>query len=534
MSFGFVIAVFTMIWAVSPELSSDAFGLILATPRLVAVYDVNLLILLTLAVFVFPVSIWVAIARYRLFDIELIVNRALVYGTITGLVALGVLAVGAVLALVFGVGDERTLSPAQAAIVGATMGASFIATFRPLRLRVQRGVDRRFYREKYAVDRAIEAFAARTEAVVELEELVDGVRTVIEDGFHPERLEVWHPVASHVSLEPAAAEALLARGESVTLSSEPGPLLGLHGDGYLAAVPFVSQGRLAGAALIGSRRGGPYSALDLELLDRLAHRVAPAFRLGELVRRQEQNAMERQRLAGEMEAARRIQVELLPKELPRLDGWTVDAFYRPAREVGGDFYDFMPLRDGRIAIVVGDVTGKGIPAAMVMTTCRTLLRGATGDEEGSPGRVLAQVNDLLRTSIPAGMFVTCLFGILEPDNGTFLFANAGHDLPYLKRGAEAIEVRATGMPLGLLPDMRYDEAEITLRSGETLLLSTDGLVEVHAPGGDMLGFPRFGRMVAAAPDELALIPALLEAQRDFTGLDWEQEDDITMLMFHRR
>jgi len=172
LSFGFVIAAFTMIWVVSPKLSPDTFGLILATPRLVAVYDVNLLILLTVAVFVFPISIWVGIARYRLFDIDLIVNRALVYGTITVLVGVGVLAVFAAIALVLGVPAGSTLSPGEAAFAGVATGAVFTAAFRPLRMRVQRGVDRRFYREKYEVDRAIEVFAARAEEVVEIEELV--------------------------------------------------------------------------------------------------------------------------------------------------------------------------------------------------------------------------------------------------------------------------------------------------------------------------------------------------------------------------
>ena len=532
LSFGFVIGVFFMIWVVRPELTADAYGLVLATPRLAAVYDVNLLALLTLAVFAFPLSIWVGIARYRLFDIELIVNRALVYGSVTVLVGAGVLAVVVLFAAVLGVPGSE--APGRGAAAGAVAGALAVTVHRPLRRRVQRAVDRRFFHEKYAIDSAIEVFAVAASQVVDLNDLVTGVRTVVEDGFAPDGIDVWLADRFHSSLQPEQAVYLQQRAEAVVITDdERDPLDLLFGDGWRAAVPFVAQHRLVAVAVLGERSGGPYSGLDLELLDGLARRLAPSFHLAELVQRQEQDALERERVAGEMEAARRIQVELLPSDVPHIDGWSVEALYRPARQVGGDFYDFISLRNGCIAIVVGDVTGKGIPAAMVMTTCRAMLRSATHEDGDEPGRVLSQVNEQLRSNIPAGMFVTCLYAVLDTATGTLVFANAGHDLPYLKRGQSASAVRASGMPLGLMPDMVYAQTEISLDRGDTLLFSTDGLVEIHGPEGDMLGFPRFADMVAAAGDEQDLIPDLLAAQRSFTGPDWEQEDDITLLVVHR-
>src|SRR5439155_7963145 len=133
----------------------------------------------------------------------------------------------------------------------------------------------------------------------------------------------------------------------------------------------------------------------------------------------------------------------------------------------------LSLADGRLGLVVGDVSDKGVPAALVMATTRSIVRSAAIDG-GSPGGVLARVNNLLVPDIPANMFVTCLYAILDPRSGRLEFANAGHDLPYWRHGGGATELRATGMPLGLMSDMDYEEREVTLGAGEGVLLYSDG------------------------------------------------------------
>jgi steroid delta-isomerase-like uncharacterized protein len=139
-------------------------------------------------------------------------------------------------------------------------------------------------------------------------------------------------------------------------------------------------------------------------------------------------AQEQERIEQELQVARQIQQALLPEVVPELYGWQLAAHYNPAREVGGDFYDFLELEDGRLGLVVGDATGKGIPAALVMATTRGMLR-ASAQPLDSPGEVLARVNDALYPDIPSDMFVTCFYAILEPKSGTLSYANAGHDLP---------------------------------------------------------------------------------------------------------
>jgi len=248
--------------------------------------------------------------------------------------------------------------------------------------------------------------------------------------------------------------------------------------------------------------------------------------------RLEQEIRERERVEQELQVARSIQRASLPKEVPDLEGWKISPFYQPAREVGGDFYDFLDLIDGRLGIVVGDATGKGVPAALVMASARSMLR-AVAQASYSPGDVLSRVNDALVTDIPTNMFVTCFYAILDPTSGSLTYANAGHDLPYLHRNDGAEELRARGMPLGLMPGMGYEVKEITLGAGDGALLYSDGLVEAHDPKGKMFGFPKLRALVAEHAEERSLEEVLLEELYSFVGEGWEQEDDITLLTLRR-
>jgi serine phosphatase RsbU (regulator of sigma subunit)/predicted ester cyclase len=247
--------------------------------------------------------------------------------------------------------------------------------------------------------------------------------------------------------------------------------------------------------------------------------------------RLEQERIERERIEQELRVARRIQHASLPEEVPTLGGWQISPFYQPAREVGGDFYDFHLLSEGRLGVVVGDATGKGVPAALVMsTTCGMLQLAARALDSPSPGEVLAQVNETLVARIPSNMFVTCFYAILNPKSGHLVYANAGHDLPYLQHsGEEAKELRARGMPLGLMPASSYEEKEMVLDVGESVLFYSDGLVEAHDPDGQMFSFPRLRALVAEHTEEGALGEYLLEELYSFVGEDWEQEDDITLI-----
>jgi PAS domain S-box-containing protein len=267
--------------------------------------------------------------------------------------------------------------------------------------------------------------------------------------------------------------------------------------------------------------------LNKDLERRVAERTE---QLKSAMAKQQEVAQQRERIEQELRVARLIQQTFLPRSAPELGSYQIAAYYRPAREVSGDFYDFLELEDGRLGLVVGDASGKGIPAAMVMANTRSVLRTIAQGGDIAPGQVLEEANEILYPDIPPNMFVTCFYAILDPNTGSLTYANAGHDLPYLHRNGDAEELRARGMPLGLMPGMSYEEREVVVDAGESVLFYSDGLVEAHDPQGEMFGFPRLRALVAEHDEEEhSLVDFLLEELYSFVAEGWEQEDDITLV-----
>jgi serine phosphatase RsbU (regulator of sigma subunit)/anti-sigma regulatory factor (Ser/Thr protein kinase) len=331
--------------------------------------------------------------------------------------------------------------------------------------------------------------------------------------------------------DPLVAYMQSARGvvDVDRLELESPALNSMKEAGVKLAVPLVAQGELIGMLNLGPRLSEQeYSVDDRALLSSLAIQAAPALRVAQLVRQQKEEARRRERLEQELRIARLIQQTLLPRELPKLPGWEVAAYYRPAREVGGDFYDFVDLPEGKLGLIVADVTDKGVPAALVMATTRSVLRAAA-ERIISPGEVLARVNDQLVPDIPENMFVTCLYSVLDPDTRMLRFANAGHGLAFRRSADGVTELKATGMPLGLMSDMRYEESEIELAPGDTVLFQSDGLAEAHNSRSEMFGFPRVKQLMSDHPGGPDLIDTLVSELEQFTIDGWLHEDDVTLL-----
>jgi serine phosphatase RsbU (regulator of sigma subunit) len=262
----------------------------------------------------------------------------------------------------------------------------------------------------------------------------------------------------------------------------------------------------------------------------IAAGLAEVRRLGKL--EQEHMRASLEQIGQELRIAREIQTTLLPKELHAPDGFDVAALYLPARDVGGDFYDAIFLPDGREGFVVADVTGKGMPAALLMAATLSTLR-AEAPLAASPGQLLARVNDQLCREIPPKNFVTCLYAILDPETGNLRFANAGHPLPIVKSDGAVFEAKARGMPLGLVPGSPYEESEIVLADGARVLFYTDGMTEAHSAHREMFGCPRLRQLLVEAPSGGMLLQALRHQLELFTGPGWVQEDDVTLLTLER-
>lgn len=475
-----------------------------------------------MAVASIPVAAAVAIFKYRLYDIDVLINRTLVYGVLTA--ALGAVYFGMV--LVIGQLIGPITSDSNVAIAGATV-AVFVV-FRPVRERVQAFIDKRFYRSKYNATQALEELEVTLRDEVDrgalAQKLADAARDTLQTAS-----------AVLIDVDPAdpAVSFLTDADEAVSVSIEfDSPLFeNVRAGGARLLIPLVTHGELVGALAVGPRLSGQdYSSDDRRFLERLAALAAPVFRISQLVQEQEVAARAKERVEQELRVATLIQQQFLPTELPEHRGLHIAAYYKPAREVGGDFYDFIELDDHRLMVVVGDVTDKGVPAALVMATTRCILR-IEAQRAASPAALLAVANEFLCRDTPESMFVTCLCFVIDPARGEVMFANAGHNLPYVARSGKVIELRATGMPLGLLPSSRYDDQTATLEPGDRVLLCSDGLVEAHNEDRELFGFPRtkssLGEVHKEGPG--AVIDHLLTELGHFLGDHGELEDDITMV-----
>jgi serine phosphatase RsbU (regulator of sigma subunit) len=547
-----------LLFIFNPGLGAGLEGLTVVTPRAEILYNLVLLLILGIAMVLLPISIAVSVWRYRLWDMDLFINRTLVYGALTGVLGL---AYFAILAAVSSVAQQSYLTAAV-----ATLGVAIL--FQPARRRLQDVIDKHFYRSRYDATRKLEEFSARLRQQIDLKTLASEMLRTVRESMHPTGVSLWvkrsleatdgssgstlHRIGFWVDanratvlpqdfdvidLDDETMEVFMDADEPVNLDDPDAysePLARFRSVDVRLTVPLVTQGELIGILNLGPRMSETgYSTDDLKLLDDLSDHAAAAVRVALLVGERDASLRERERIDNEMRVARLIQERFFPKELPDIPGWEIYAYTQAAREVGGDFYDFVELSDGRLAIVAGDVTGKGVPAALVMASTRSMLRSEAPRLE-NPGRILSHVNEVLIRDIPEQMFVTCLCVILDPSNGRIVFANAGHNLPYLRTDGEVMEKRATGLPLGLMPGIRYDEVEATIDPGTTVVLHSDGLAEARNDSKEMFGFHRVKSSLQRAPEPSVVIEQLLADLASFTGEDWEQDDDITLAVIHRK
>jgi serine phosphatase RsbU (regulator of sigma subunit)/anti-sigma regulatory factor (Ser/Thr protein kinase) len=521
-----------------------------------------------------------ALVRSRLLNFPLFLNRSLVYTLLSLSFAIFYFVV---------IGTYQIIHDATKNSYGGVYAAQgrdladivstlfMVALFNPFRQRIQQFIDHRFYRHNYDAEQVISTFTSTIREEINLDQLNNLLLSTIHTTLLPTSLELWlreidtdnkpdttlrllpwqpaeeKPTSTtglltekeltassqrviEVALDDPLLKILLAQTDIIELQSfhHDSPLgQALFDINTCITLPLISRGQLVGLLNLGSRLSGQkYEPYDQRLLIMLAAQAAPAVRVAELVLEQQNQALENERIEQELRTAQFIQLTLLPKEVPNLPGWHLAAYYQPAREVGGDFYDFHPLTDGRLGITIGDVTGKGIPAALFMTTTCTMLR-SVAKELNTPGEILAHVNELLHANIPPGMFVTCFYGILDPSCGQLRYANAGHDLPYRHSIGHVDEVFATGMPLGLFPGMLYEEQTLTITPDETLLFYSDGLVEAHNSAREMFGIPRLTHLLSQDTRWTSLIDFLLENLKAFTSQENDQEDDVTLVTLHR-
>jgi serine phosphatase RsbU (regulator of sigma subunit) len=466
---------------------------------------------------VYLASYGIAVGKHRLFDVDVVLSRTVVAAGLAGFITVvyGVVVGG--IGFLLGDFTEAALPLSVAATVVIAIA------FQPLRLRMKGWADRLVFGERATPYEVLSKFSTRMRHAVTADEVIPEMAHLLTEGTGAERATVW--MRSDDLLEPVATSPEDATPPlAVELSGETLPTIA--GVDHQSAVDH--DGELLGALTVTMSRGESLTRTEVRLVDDIASQAGLVLHNARLTAEREEQARERERLDHELRVAQLIQQSFLPKRLPEPGSWDIAAHYRPAREVGGDFYDFIEFEDDSIGIVIGDVTDKGMPAAMVMSATRTLLR-SLAQRRFSPAAVLTQANAVLAADIPPGMFVTCFYGVLDPASGRLVFANAGHNLPAVWGEGSVIELRATGVPLGLMPGVSYDEQEGHLMPGSSVLLYSDGLVEAHDPQREMFGFPRLHDLLIDGVPGRHMIGRLLDELAEFTGPVWEQEDDVTLV-----
>lgn len=297
----------------------------------------------------------------------------------------------------------------------------------------------------------------------------------------------------------------------------------------MITVPLKVQDRVTGVAQVINRLDGkPFDKDDLELFLALASLAAIAIENAKM----HASLMEKQRLVKDMEFARTVQESFLPQSAPEVPSFRFSAHYTPALEVGGDFYDFILIDQDRTGIVIGDVSGKGVPAALYMAKLGSDLR-TLAFTEPSPSAALMKLNDLLAARSRRGMFATLLYIELHTAQRVLTISNAGH-LPPIVRKPDGSLVRlaaAGGAPLGMLPGMAAGQETTAVGPGDIVVLYTDGIVEAMNAKEELYGFERFEALLKKGPgDPAGLKDAIIRDVNSFTGLS-PQHDDMTLVCF---
>jgi serine phosphatase RsbU (regulator of sigma subunit) len=325
-------------------------------------------------------------------------------------------------------------------------------------------------------------------------------------------------------------------------------LLTLHGN----EIDWLSAGDMFGEmGMVENRpRSGTVTAVTdstLIPIDRLRFaalaRQHPGFAIRVMtimssrLRRRTEGEVNRLALQRELAIGHKMQLSLLPQRVPQIPGWQFGTHYESAWQVGGDFYDFIRLADDpqKLGLVIADVTGKGVPAALMMAVARTLIRAETGRGH-SAGSVLQRVNELIISDNRSPLFLSALYAVLDVQTGVLRYASGGHNPPLCLRrvSGEVEELPARGYLLGAFGGVSFSEHETVLAAGDALLLFTDGISEARDGEGRFFGEERLKAAVAAAGDCSAeeIVQALVTAVDRFTG-SVDQTDDLTLLVAKR-
>ncbi|MGA2588496.1 MAG: SpoIIE family protein phosphatase [Bryobacteraceae bacterium] len=506
---------------------------------------------------IFPLTLAYVILVQRAMDVRMAIRQSVQYALARGgLWLLRAVLLGATIKIIVDISANKGgFSFDQIALLA--LASVLLILRRRYDKRVRRWVDKRFFREEYSTEQVLSELSNEARKFIDARPLLETVTRRISETLHVARISVLLRDAKGYRLEPSSdgsptAVVLEPEARSIRyLRAAGGPAVVYFDDpnSWLHEAPVPEQqalrqldvqlllpltGRddLIGVMALGPKRSEvPYSKADLQLLQSVASQTGLALENSRLISSLAEEAARRERFNREIEIAREVQERLFPQCYPSISGLDCAGHCRPAQGVGGDYYDFIALPEGRLGVAVGDVSGKGISAALLMASLRASLRGQTLGGPADLAALMRNVNSLLYESSAANRYATFFYAQYDPRNRTLDFVNAGHNPPVVLRGGEILRLEADGPVVGLLPLAQYGQSSMVLAPGDILLAYTDGISEAMTRDDDEWGEDR---MIAAACNcrdlpAAEMIAQLISAADAFTA-GAPQHDDMTLVL----
>ena len=518
----------------------------------------NLLSLLLLNLF--PITLAYVVVVHRAFDLDVVIRQGLQYAMARG----GVRVLTAILLIsIMGIATVRATTPGTTTLkVFSTFGYGIGATILILRMRekVFTWVDRKFFREAYAAEQVLSELGESVRSIVDRKTLLETVATRISETLHIDRVAMM--LSAETGFCPAYAlgygtQPVVEFGRASTtiaaLEKQKTPvpvyfddennwmareslsgqeqdkfrLLGSH-----LLLPLRVKDRLLGFISLGAKRSdSPYSKSDMRLLDSVASQMGMALENSRLTEAVAHEAAQKERLNREIEIAREVQQRFFPHNLPVVDGLDYAGYCRPALGVGGDYYDFVPLDNGQLGIAIGDVSGKGVPAALLMACLQASLRGQAVSGNNDLSKLMLNLNRQIFDFSTANRYATFFYSQYDVVTRNLEYSNGGHNTPMVVCGQEVIRLDVGGPVVGLFRPARYEKATVQLQRGDILVAFTDGISEAMNAADEEWGddnlaaaIQKWGHLSAAE-----MIPKLMEAADAFVN-GAPQHDDMTIVV----
>lgn len=504
---------------------------------------------------IFPLTLAYVLVVQRAMDLRILVRMGTKYTLARGLVWAVRAGVIALLIYLFSVPTHHLVGTELR--IGAIIALIVLLRFRAFKY-LSGWVDRKFFREAYNTEMVLTELSDEVRRFTEQQPLVDTVSRRISDVLHVPQIAVWLRGSDTFQLQqalgiPVREPMVLGDGsatvQTVARADRPVTLYREDPEEWFVEAPaeerhaldavnaevllgLPGRDRLMGVMALGPKQSEePYTSSDLRLLRSVATQTGLALEVGELAHSLAREAAQRERIHREIEIAREVQERLFPQRIPQIPGVDLAGYCRPAQSVGGDYYDFIELENGRLGIAIGDISGKGISAALLMASLRASLRGMTLYGSDDLAALMAKVNRLVYEASSANRYATLFFAVYDAATRELRYVNAGHNPPVLLRGNNVSRLETGGPVIGLLPSVPYVQGSAALARGDVLLAYTDGISEAMTSADEEWGEERMIADLESARsnDAAEIVSEIFHAADAFTA-GAPQHDDMTLVV----